>query len=206
MTWNLEEQLLALGAVKLNPLNPFQWSSGLKAPIYCDHRNLLGYPESRNQIALGLGHLASQFNPSLIAGTSTAGIPWGVLVAHQLSLPFVYVRPEPKSHGLGRQVEGISCKEQNIVLIEDLVSTGGSSLRCVEALRREGGQVLSVVAIFNYGLPASQMAFENEKVILKTLGNLENLLKKAMGTFSPEALASLQSWQQDPQAWSARQG
>ena len=206
MTWNLEEQLLASGAVKLRPHEPFQWSSGLKAPIYCDHRSLLGHPEVRTHIAEGLVRLAAVHNPSMIAGTSTAGIPWGMLVAQQLSLPFVYVRPEPKAHGLGRQVEGMSCQDQSVVLIEDLISTGGSSLRCVEALRQEGARVLSVIAIFNYGLPSSRTAFENHQVSLQTLGNFENLLRQATHSFSPEALASLKAWQENPEAWSTKHG
>ena len=129
-----------------------------------------------------------------------------MLVAQQLSLPFVYVRPEPKAHGLGRQVEGMSCQDQSVVLIEDLISTGGSSLRCVEALRQEGARVLSVIAIFNYGLPSSRTAFENHQVSLQTLGNFENLLRQATHSFSPEALASLKAWQENPEAWPTKQG
>ncbi len=206
MTWNLEEQLLASGAVQLRPHEPFQWSSGLKAPIYCDHRSLLGVPEIRTHIGEGLAQLVTPYHPSMIAGTSTAGIPWGMLVAQQLSLPFVYVRPEPKAHGLGRQVEGQSCQGQSVVLIEDLISTGSSSLRCVEALRKEGARVQSVIAIFNYGLPSSQIAFDQHQVELKTLGNFENLLLYASSTFTPEAIASLKAWQQNPHEWSAQHG
>ncbi len=202
MTWQVEADLFALGAVQLKPHDPFHWSSGLKAPIYCDHRTLLGEPMVRTRIAEGLAGLASPLQPTMIAGTSTAGIPWGMLVAHHLSLPFVYVRPEPKAHGLGRQVEGQSCDHHSIVLVEDLISTGGSSLRCVEALRAEGAQVRSVIAIFTYGFQTSHQAFMRHGVPLQTLGTFENLIEHAQTVLGADAVRSLQAWQQDPQAWS----
>ncbi|HEU4951504.1 MAG TPA: orotate phosphoribosyltransferase [Holophagaceae bacterium] len=200
--------LLERGAVKLAPESPFTWSSGMKAPIYCDNRQLLGDPELRGRIAEALAEAAKTGAPTLIAGTSTAGIPWGALVADRLALPFAYVRPEPKKHGMGRQVEGPSAKGHRVVLIEDLISTGGSSLKCVDALRAEGGEVAAVLALFSYGLPAGIAAFEVAAVPLRTLATFEALVAEAgrRGTVDPAGAASLTSWQRDAGAWSKAKG
>jgi len=200
--------LLEKGAVKLSPAAPFTWSSGLKAPIYCDNRQLLGDPALRGRIADALAAETARFKPSLVAGTSTAGIPWGALVADRLNLPFAYVRPEPKKHGMGRQVEGPSAKGQSVVLIEDLISTGGSSLRCVEALKAEEAEVKAVLALFSYGLPAAMEAFHTAGAKLRTLATFESLVLEARRRelVDAEGADSLQAWQRDAAAWSKANG
>ena len=200
--------LLAKGAVKLSPDAPFTWSSGMKAPIYCDNRQLLGDPELRSRIAEILAAACKPFAPTMVAGTSTAGIPWGMLVADRLQLPFAYVRPEPKKHGMGRQVEGPSAKGHRVVLIEDLISTGGSSLKCVEALKAEGAEVRAVLALFSYGLPAGIEAFQKANTKLLTLATFENLVEEARrnNAVDETGAASLKAWQQDASAWSKAMG
>ena len=200
--------LLDKGAVKLAPESPFTWSSGMKAPIYCDNRQLLGDPSLRGRIAEALAEAAKAEAPTLVAGTSTAGIPWGALVADRLALPFAYVRPEPKKHGMGRQVEGPSAKGHRVVLIEDLISTGGSSLKCVEALRAEGGEVRAVLALFSYGLPAGAAAFQAAACPLQVLATFEALVAEAAGrgTVDGAGAESLRAWQRDAAAWSKAKG
>lgn len=205
---DLAAGLLEQGAVKLSPGAPFTWSSGLKAPIYCDNRQLLGDPALRGRIADTLAADAKAAAPSLVAGTSTAGIPWGALVADRLGLPFAYVRPEPKKHGMGRQVEGPSAKGHRVVLIEDLISTGGSSLKCVAALRAEGAEVAAVLALFSYGLPAAQAAFDAAATPLRTLAAFAVLVQEAQarGLVDAAGAESLQAWQRDAAAWSKARG
>lgn len=204
----LAQGLLAAGAVKLQPEAPFTWSSGLKAPVYCDNRQLLGLPALRGQIAVALAEAAQAQHPTLIAGTSTAGIPWGTLVADRLGLPFTYVRPEPKKHGMGRQVEGPSAKGHRVVLIEDLLSTGGSSLKCVAALRAEGGEVATVLALFSYGLETAAEAFAAADVHPQVLCTFDELSAQAQaeGRLDGAGRASLSVWQMDPSAWSQARG
>jgi orotate phosphoribosyltransferase len=203
---DLASGLLEAGAVRLSPRAPFTWASGLKSPIYCDNRQLLGFPGLRSGIKAALAARAALGSPSLIAGTSTAGIPWAALVADQLGLPMAYVRPEPKTHGMGRQVEGPSGKGHRVVLIEDLISTGGSSIQCVEALRREGAEVLEVLALFSYGLPRAEAAFQAAGVPLQVLATFADLAERArtQGLLDPEDLASLAEWRADTAAWSQR--
>ena len=205
---DLAAGLLAASAVRLSPRSPFTWASGLKAPIYCDNRQLLGFPDLRSGIGEALARLASQAQPTLVAGTSTAGIPWAALVADRLGLPMAYVRPEPKSHGMGRQVEGPSGQGHRVVLIEDLISTGGSSIRCVEALRREGAEVLQVLALFSYGLPQGEAAFRAAGVELKVLATFDDLAARAreQGLLDPGDMASLAEWKTDASAWRQRHG
>jgi orotate phosphoribosyltransferase len=203
---DLATGLLEAGAVRLAPRTPFTWASGLKSPIYCDNRQLLGFPELRSGIKAALAERAALARPSLIAGTSTAGIPWAALVADQLGLPMAYVRPEPKSHGMGRQVEGPSGAGHRVVLIEDLISTGGSSIRCVEALRQEGAEVLEVLALFSYGLPRAEAAFQAAGVPLGVLATFADLAERAeaKGILDPDDMASLAEWRADTTAWSKR--
>lgn len=203
---DLATGLLDAGAVRLAPRTPFTWASGLKSPIYCDNRQLLGFPELRSGIKAALAERAALAHPSLIAGTSTAGIPWAALVADQLGLPMAYVRPEPKSHGMGRQVEGPSGAGHRVVLIEDLISTGGSSIRCVEALRQEGAEVLEVLALFSYGLPRAEAAFQAAGVPLGVLATFADLAARAeeKGILDPDDMASLAEWRADTAAWSRR--
>lgn len=203
---DLAAGLLDAGAVRLSPKSPFTWASGLKAPIYCDNRQLLGFPELRSAIAEALAKRAAEKNPTLIAGTSTAGIPWASLVADRLKLPLAYVRPEPKKHGMGRQVEGPHADKHRVVLIEDLISTGGSSVKCVEALRHEDAEVLEVLALFSYGLPQADATFQAAQVPLRVLATFEELSKKAQekGQIDPADAASLAEWRTDTVAWSRR--
>jgi len=205
---DLAAGLLDAGAVRLSPREPFTWASGLKAPIYCDNRQLLGSPTLRSSIAEALAQRALEAHPTLIAGTSTAGIPWAALVAERLQLPMSYVRPEPKKHGMGRQVEGPSTKGHRVVLLEDLISTGGSSLKCVEGLRAEGAEVLEILALFSYGLPAAEAAFAAARVPLRVLATFDELAQRAetKGLLAGDDRASLAEWRQDAAAWSKARG
>jgi len=205
---DLASGLLDAGAVRLSPREPFTWASGMKAPIYCDNRQLLGAPELRNRIVDTLAQRAAELKPTLIAGTSTAGIPWAALVADRLGLPMSYVRPEPKKHGMGRQVEGPDTWGHRVVLLEDLISTGGSSLKCAEGLRAEGAELLEILALFSYGLPVAEEAFATAKVTLRVLATFEELAARAelKGILQGEDRASLVEWRQDTAAWSRARG
>jgi orotate phosphoribosyltransferase len=203
---DLPAGLLDAGAVRLSPKSPFTWASGLKAPIYCDNRQLLGFPELRSQIKDALAARALELKPTLIAGTSTAGIPWAALVADALGLPMSYVRPEPKKHGMGRQVEGPHADGHKVVLIEDLISTGGSSIKCVNALRHEDAEVLEVLALFSYDLPQAEAAFAKAGAPLRVLTTFPELATRAQqkGILDANDMASLKEWRQDTVAWSKR--
>jgi orotate phosphoribosyltransferase len=203
---DLAAGLLDAGAVRLSPRSPFTWASGLRSPIYCDNRQLLGFPELRGRIRKALSEAAARLNPTLVAGTSTAGIAWAALVAEELGLPMAYVRPEPKKHGMGRQVEGPHTDGHKVVLIEDLISTGGSSIKCVEALRHEDAQVLEVLALFSYGLPQADAAFREAGVGLKVLATFPELAARARekGLLDDRDLESLTEWRADTVAWSKR--
>ena len=204
--FDLATGLLDAGAVRLSPRSPFTWASGLRSPIYCDNRQLLGFPELRARIKAILAERAAESRPTLVAGTSTAGIPWAALVADALGLPMAYVRPEPKKHGMGRQVEGPHVDGHKVVLVEDLISTGGSSIKCVEALRHEDAEVLEVLALFSYGLPQAEEAFRAAAVPLRVLATFEDLSARALdkGLLTPEDRASLADWRLDTVAWSRR--
>ena len=198
--------LLQIKAIKLNPANPFTWASGLKSPIYCDNRVTLSYPQVRTFIREGFVKMClDKFGkPDVIAGVATGGIPQGALVAQGLGLPFVYVRSEKKSHGMNNQVEGIINSGQSVVIIEDLVSTGKSSLNAVEALREKGAIIKGMLAIFTYGMDVATQNFKNNKCELFTLTNYDALIQKAAeeNYIRENDLASLVEWKQDPQAWS----
>jgi len=203
---DLAAGLLDAGAVRLSPRSPFTWASGLRSPIYCDNRQLLGFPDLRGQIRKALAEAAALANPTLIAGTSTAGIAWAALVADELGLPMAYVRPEPKKHGMGRQVEGPHTDGHRVVLIEDLISTGGSSIKCVEALRHEDAQVAEVLALFSYDLPQAEAAFREAGVELKVLATFPELAARAQdkGILDARDMESLREWRADTVAWSKR--
>ena len=205
---DLASGLLDAGAVRLSPREPFTWASGMKAPIYCDNRQMLGEPILRGRIADALAQRAAESRPTLIAGTSTAGIPWAALVADRLELPMSYVRPEPKKHGMGRQVEGPDTWGHRVVLLEDLISTGGSSLKCAEGLRAEGAEVLEILALFSYGLPVAEEAFLKAKVNLRVLATFEELATRAeiKGILLGDDRASLVEWRRDTGAWSRARG
>ena len=200
--------LLEAGAVRLRPEDPFTWASGLKSPIYCDNRQLLGFPDQRDQAVETLAARARGLKPTLIAGAATAGIAWAALVADRLGLPMAYVRPEPKKHGMGRQVEGPDAGGHRAILIEDLISTGGSSLRCVEALRAEGAEVAAVLALFSYGLPQAGAAFAGADLPLEVLASFESLAQEAeaRGILDTAGSEALRDWRSDTVAWSRARG
>jgi orotate phosphoribosyltransferase len=199
------EKLLQIDAVKLNPDQPFTWASGWKSPIYCDNRRVLSFPFVRDYIKSELCSVAfSEFaDADLIAGVATAGISWGAMVADQLKLPFIYVRPKPKEHGLGNQIEGFYKVGQNVLVIEDLVSTGKSSLQVVDVLRSAGMKVAGMVSIFNYRFSAAQTAFEKTGVELVSLTDYPTLLElaKKRGLVKEDQLEVLLKWRMDPETW-----
>lgn len=199
------ELLLQINAIKLNSKNPFTWASGWKSPIYCDNRIILSFPAVRNYIRDEFAkHIEDKFGkPDVIAGVATGAIGIGILVAEAMGLPFVYVRPEPKKHGRQNQVEGFLQKGQNVVVVEDLISTGGSSLLAVEALRNESANVKGMAAIFTYGFPISKERFEAANLDVFTLSNYENLLQKAVDKqyVSENELETLSAWNANPAEW-----
>ncbi|MCL9808579.1 orotate phosphoribosyltransferase [Flavobacterium luminosum] len=199
------ELLLQINAIKLNSKNPFTWASGWKSPIYCDNRIILSFPAIRNYIRDEFAkNIEKQFGkPDVIAGVATGAIGIGVLVAEDLGLPFVYVRPEPKKHGRMNQVEGFLQKGQNVVVVEDLISTGNSSLLAVEALRNEGANVKGMAAIFSYGFEVAVENFKSANVDLYTLSNYENLLDLAVAKeYITEAEQdTLKEWRKNPSEW-----
>ncbi len=196
--------LLEVKAIKLSPEKPFKWASGWNSPIYCDNRVALSFPDARTTIKNALVEtIKAQFpDCEAIAGVATAGIPQGALVADALNLPFIYVRPEPKKHGMGNQIEGKIEVGQKVVLIEDLISTGGSSLKAVDALREASIEVLGMVAIFTYGFPIADANFKEKNVKLVTLSTYEALLPKAveMGYVTESQLVTLVEWRREPGA------
>ncbi len=197
--------LLSTKAVKLSPEQPFKWSSGWNSPIYCDNRVTLSYPEARTFIKKSLAKAIKKHFPEaeLIAGVATAGIPQGALVAEALGLPFAYVRPKPKEHGMGNQIEGRIEKGQKVVVIEDLISTGGSSLKAVDALREAGIEVVGMLAIFTYGFKIADTNFADKSVPLVTLSNYNALIDEAIkqNYISAESLDSLKKWRRKPEKW-----
>ncbi|RYD51994.1 MAG: orotate phosphoribosyltransferase [Sphingobacteriales bacterium] len=199
------EKLLQISAVKIEPQNPFTWASGWKSPVYCDNRTLLAHPHIRDFVKSELANMILEHFPQAdcIAGVATAGIPHGMLAADLLKLPFVYVRSKPKEHGRGNQIEGGLQPDAKVVVIEDLVSTGGSSLQAVEALRNAGAEVIGMCALFTYGFPVATEAFEKAGVPLKTISNYAALLETALekGLVSGEDMETLQTWRESPSTW-----
>ena len=199
------EFLLQIKAIKLQPANPFTWASGWKSPIYCDNRKTLSYPTIRTFIRQAYAELIlEQYGtPDLIAGVATGGIAQGALVAQELGVPFVYVRTSPKEHGLGNQIEGDYEVGQKVVVIEDLISTGGSSLQAVEALRKVGCEVKGLVAIFSYGFEIAAENFKNAKCPYETLTNYDFLMEEAVkhDYITESDLVSLTNWRENPSAW-----
>ncbi|HEY8404590.1 MAG TPA: orotate phosphoribosyltransferase [Flavobacteriales bacterium] len=200
------EFLLKIKAVELSPSAPFTWASGMKSPIYCDNRKTLSYPEIRDFLRDRFAAIVTEKygKPDVIAGVATGGIALGALVAQQLNLPFIYVRSEAKKHGLGNQVEGVLEKGQKVVVIEDLVSTGKSSLNAVAALREAGAEVLGMVAIFTYNFQKAADNFLNAQCELKTLTDYDSLLSQALQSkyIDDIQLNSLRAWKSDPEKWS----
>ena len=201
----IAELLLQINAIKLSPENPFTWASGWKSPIYCDNRIILSYVKARHQVAQQMAEYIKQNYPTveLIAGVATGAIGIGILVAELLNLPFVYVRPEPKKHGRQNQIEGSVSQNQKTVVIEDLISTGMSSINAVKALRNSSLDMLGMVAIFSYAFDISKENFEKENVKLHTLSNYHFLLEKAIeiGYISEKELDTLNQWRISPDKW-----
>lgn len=199
------ERLLRVKAVKLQPDNPFTWASGWKSPFYCDNRKTLSYPELRSFVKIELCRLILEEFPGAdaIAGVATGAIPQGALVADALALPFVYVRSKPKDHGLENLIEGELKPGMRVVVVEDLISTGGSSLKAVEAIRRSACDVIGMVASFTYGFPQATQAFDQAGVRLATLTNYEAVLDAALrsGYISEEQVPLLDEWRKDPAHW-----
>jgi orotate phosphoribosyltransferase len=199
------KMLLQSTAIKLNPAKPFIWASGIKSPIYCDNRKTLSYPDIRGYIKEQFKQLIRENfeKPELIAGVATGAIAQGALVANDMDLPFVYIRSTPKTHGLENLIEGVVKSGQRVVVVEDLVSTGGSSLKAVEALRKEGCEVLGMVAIFTYGFKKAEASFEKAGCNLYTLCNYDILLDHALetGYIQKNELDVLKNWKQDPENW-----
>ena len=199
------ELLLKLKAIKLNPSDPFVWTSGWKSPIYCDNRILLSDPKSRNIIANYFSEIIKKKydDVEVIAGVATGAIGIGILVAQKLNLPFIYVRPEAKKHGRKNQIEGKISENQKIVVIEDLISTGKSSLNTVKALRESNLEVMGMVAIFTYGFNKSIENFEKDKIDLDTLSDYNGLIKKAteIKYVKEKDLETLKKWNEDPENW-----
>lgn len=200
------ELLLQINAIKLNPKNPFVWASGWNSPIYCDNRITLSYPDIRrflqNEFATNI--IQKFGKPDVIAGVATGAIGIGLLVAEILDLPFVYVRPEPKKHGRKNQIEGQLEKGQKVVVIEDLISTGKSSLQAVDALRENGAEVVGMAAIFTYGFEVAAKNFKAAEIELMTLSNYPTLLKTAVARnyITEEERQTLEVWSQNPSEWS----
>jgi orotate phosphoribosyltransferase len=197
--------LLQIQAIKLSTEKPFTWSSGWKSPIYCDNRLSLSYPGIRHAIKVGLATAIRQNFPGVevIAGVATAGIPQGALVADELQLPFVYVRPKPKEHGMENLIEGKVTKGQKVIVVEDLVSTGGSSLKSVQALKDAGVEVLGMVCIFNYGFDVAEKNFASAGISLVSLSDYNHLLTFALkqNYITDEDVISLKAWRVDPSNW-----
>jgi orotate phosphoribosyltransferase len=201
----IASMLLEIGAIKLSPEKPFTWASGWLSPIYCDNRLTLSYPSIRSFIKNALAQHIQVHYPQaeVIAGVATAGVPQGALVADALTLPFIYVRPKPKEHGMANLIEGKIEIGKKVVVIEDLVSTGGSSLKAVKAIQEAGMEVIGMVSIFNYGFEIAQKAFEEAKIPLISLCNYQTLLVQAVAQdyILEEEMASLQEWRLQPDTW-----
>jgi orotate phosphoribosyltransferase len=202
------EYLLQIKAIKLQPSNPFTWASGWKSPIYCDNRKTLSFPEVRSYIRDSFANMVKELYPhaEMIAGVATGAIAHGALAADKLGLPFIYVRSGAKEHGLGNQIEGYFEPGQKVVVVEDLISTGGSSLGAVKALREAGCIVLGMVAIFTYEFKKASDSFVSENCRLDTLSNYSTLVDTAVktGYITQEEVETLKKWRVDPSVWGVR--
>ncbi|MFC4873770.1 orotate phosphoribosyltransferase [Negadavirga shengliensis] len=201
----ISKKLLEINAIKLSPNQPFTWASGWKSPIYCDNRLSLSYPDVRKLVQENLVKAIQKhfLNIEAVAGVATAGIPQGVLIADKLNLPFLYVRSKPKGHGMENMIEGKVTEGQRVVVVEDLVSTGGSSLKAVNDLKNAGFEVLGMVAIFTYGFDIALQNFKKENVKLICLSDYASLLPQALGDgyISDNDMATLAQWRENPAEW-----
>ena len=202
---DIASHLLKIEAVYLKPEEPFTWASGIKSPIYTDNRVTLAYPETRTLIENGFVDKIKEAFPEVevIAGTATAGIPHGAIIADKMNLPFAYIRSKPKDHGAGNQIEGRVPQGQKMVVVEDLISTGGSSLKAVAALREAGFEVVGMVASYTYGFPVAEEAFKEANVQLVTLTDYQSVVEKALetGYINKEDVPMLDEWRKDPANW-----
>lgn len=201
----LAEHLLQIKAIQLNTQEPFTWTSGIKSPVYCDNRKLLSYPLVRDFVRDGFIALVQEYFPTAdyIAGVATAGIPHGAILADHLNLPFIYVRSKPKEHGLNNTIEGDLKHGSRVLVVEDTISTGGSSLKAVADLRAAGAEVIGMVAIYKYGFEEAKQCFEDEGVVLKTLTNYDFLIRTAIadGYISKDEIETLNAWRANPKEW-----
>jgi len=199
------EKLLQVNAVKLSPQQPFTWASGWKSPIYCDNRRVLSFPFIRDFIKSEMCNVVFEKFPEaeMLAGVATAGIAWGAMAADQLKLPYVYVRPKPKEHGMGNQIEGYYEKGQKVLVIEDLISTGKSSLQVVDVLKAAGVEVVGMVSIFTYGFPVATEAFQSTGLTYQSLTDYATLIDLAVekGIVSEDLQEILLKWRDDPSGW-----
>tara|TARA_R110002072_G_scaffold271987_1_gene432057 strand:- start:37488 stop:38126 length:639 start_codon:yes stop_codon:yes gene_type:complete len=199
------EFLLQIKAIKLSPNDPFTWASGIKSPIYCDNRVTLSYPQIRTYIRQGYAESVLDYygKPDVIAGVATGGVAQGALVAQELGLPFIYIRSEAKEHGMGNQIEGYYEEGQKVVVIEDLISTGGSSLKAIQALREAKLEVKGLIAIFTYGFELAHTNFSDAECPYVTLTDYDTMLTKALDSnlISEDDLSSLQEWRRNPKGW-----
>lgn len=199
------EKLMQIKALQFNLQQPYTWASGWKSPVYCDNRKVLSYPYIRDFVKSELANMVLEHFPDaeVIAGVATAGIPHGTMAADLLKLPFIYIRSKPKEHGMGNQIEGVLEKGQKVVVIEDLVSTGKSSLQAVDAIRAAGGEVAGMCALFTYGFDASAKAMEEANVPLHTISDYNALMEVAedQNLITAEQKQSLQQWREDPANW-----
>ena len=203
----IAEKLLQINAIKLNIHEPFTWASGWKSPIYCDNRKVLSFPFIRDVIKSEMCNVIFQDyeKADMLAGVATAGIPWGAMAADQLKLPYIYVRPKPKEHGLANQIEGYFEQGKRVLVIEDLISTGKSSLQVVDVLKNAGLEVIGMISIFNYGFQIAKDAFESYKLPTKSLTDYETLISVAIekGSVKEEDQSALLKWRSDPENWRA---
>ncbi len=200
----IASNLLQIKAIKINAQNLFVWASGIHSPVYCDNRLALSYPDIRESIIEGFMELSEKFqNIDYIAGVATAGIPWGAILADRLKLPFVYIRSNAKSHGRQNKIEGELNPDKNVLVIEDLISTGGSSLQAVQAIRENGNTVLSVLAIFNYNLKKSEINFKNADCDFYSISNFDVLIEEAekQKYISSGEFEIIKEWKTDPENW-----
>lgn len=199
------EKLMQIKALQINPQEPYQWASGWHSPVYCDNRKVLSYPYVRDFVKSELANMVLEHFPDadVIAGVATAGIPHGTMAADLLKLPFIYVRSKPKAHGMGNQIEGVLQEGQKVVVIEDLVSTGKSSLQAVDAIKAAGGDVVGMCALFTYGFDASAKAMEEANVPLHTISNYSALMEvcEEQNLITAEQKTSLEDWRKSPDTW-----
>jgi len=199
------EKLLQIKALQINLQKPYTWASGWRSPVYCDNRKVLSFPYTRDFVKSELANMILEKFPDaeVIAGVATAGIAHGVMAADLLKLPFIYVRAKPKEHGMGNQIEGVLEKGQKVVVVEDLVSTGKSSLQVVDVLREEGAEVLGMCALFTYGFPVADEAFAKAGLPLYTISNYQALMEvcEEQKLIAPEQKATLEQWRVDPGNW-----